>query len=123
MGKWAKQALVAVAITLGCAANPCYAQPVTASLPAGLPPSQATNTTASVLNVSTTVTLAKPSRHVVVKTDPTAAVIYVDFTNNTATSADFRIEPGAAVTYEGQPISAFKYIGASAAGTYSVLAH
>lgn len=82
------------------------------------------NTTASVPNTSTAVTLSatRTYMHVLVKTDPSAAVLYVDFANGTATTADMRIEPGASVLIEGVPISEFKIIGASATGTYSVLA-
>lgn len=82
------------------------------------------NTTASVPDTSTTITLSSTRTylHVLVKTDPAAAVLYVDFANGTATSGDFRVEPGGAILIEGVPISAFKIIGASALGTYSVLA-
>lgn len=82
------------------------------------------NTTGNVPDSSTTVTLSSTRTylHVLVKTDPAAAVLYVDFANGTATTGDFRIEPGSAILIEGVPISAFKIIGASALGTYSVLA-
>lgn len=83
-----------------------------------------TNTTASVANSSTTITLAAASRHIIVKTDPAAAIVYVDLANGTATSADFRIEPGGALAVDlSTGITAFKYIGASATGTISVCAY
>lgn len=82
-----------------------------------------TNTTASIENTSTTITLAAASTHLSIKTDPTAAVIYVDLANGTATTADFRIEPGAALTLDNLPaMTQFKYIGASATGTISICA-
>jgi hypothetical protein len=91
-------------------------------VPGSVAQASITNTTASVPNTSTTVTLAAASRHVIVKTDPAAAILYVDFADGTATSADFRVEPGGAVTIEGPSITTFKILGASATGTYSVLA-
>lgn len=91
-------------------------------VPSGKLQGSFSNATTNVANTSTTITLDKAARHVVIKTDPAAAVIYVDLDNGTATSADFRIDPGAGFMYEGKPITTFKYIGASAAGTISVAA-
>jgi hypothetical protein len=90
--------------------------------PSGQPQGNFTNTTASVANSDTTITLTKASRHVIIKTDPAAAIIYVDLNSGTATTADFRIEPGGALTYEGEPVATFHYIGATATGTISVMA-
>jgi hypothetical protein len=82
-----------------------------------------TNATTNVANTSTTITLAAASKHVIIKTDPAAAIIYVDLTNSTATTADFRIDPGGALIVElAAGITAFKYIGATATGTISVCA-
>ncbi len=82
-----------------------------------------TNLTASVPNANSAVTLVTGSHHITVKTDPSAAVLYVDLAGGTATTADFRIEPGAAQTWDDLPsISSFNIIGASATGTYSVTA-
>jgi hypothetical protein len=119
-----KAFILALALVLGVvwAAN---SQPLYRGIPGGsngLSQADITNTTANVANTSTTITLAAASRRIVIKTDPAAAVIYVDLANGTATSADFRIDPGASFVYEGEPISTFKYIGASATGTISVAA-
>ncbi len=82
-----------------------------------------TNTTANVPNTDTAVTLTASSTHICVKTDPAAAILYVDFTNGAATTADFRIDPGAAITLDNLPgITSIHVIGASATGTYSVAA-
>lgn len=105
---------------------PVFGQPLYRTIPGGsngVPVSQITNTTANVAATSTTITPTVPSRRIVIKTDPLAAVVYVDLAGGTATTADFRIEPGAAFVYEGEPITSFNYIGASAAGTISVCAY
>lgn len=82
-----------------------------------------TNATGNVPNTSTTVTLVAASTHLTIKTDPAAAVLYVDVANGTATTADFRIDPGAGMTWDNLPsMTAIKIIGASATGTYSVTA-
>lgn len=105
---------------------PVWGQPLYRTIPGGsngVPVGSITNTTANIANTSTTITPVFPSRRIVVKTDPAAAVVYVDLAGGTATSADFRIEPGAALIYEGEPVTSFNYIGASALGTISVLAY
>jgi hypothetical protein len=85
--------------------------------------SQITNTTENIAAVSTAITLASPSENITIKTDPAAAVIYVDFAGGTATAADFRIDPGAAFTLSGTKMKTFNYIGATATGTVSVCAN
>jgi len=81
------------------------------------------NTTDNIPNTSTTVTLAQACTHVLVKTPSTAAILYIDFANGAAaTSADFQLDPGAGILIEGPSITTFKILGASATGTYSVLA-
>lgn len=84
---------------------------------------QVTSVTGNVPNSSTTITLTHASTHLVIKTDPAAAVVYVDLNNGTATNADFRIDPGAGLALDFLPsFSAIKILGASATGTYSVAA-
>lgn len=82
-----------------------------------------TNTTASIAATSTALTLAAPSENITVKTDPSSAVIYIDFAGGTATTADFRLDPGASVTVTGTRMESFNYIGATAQGTVSVCAN
>lgn len=77
--------------------------------------------TAAIPNADTAVALVASSTHLTIKTDPTAAIIYVDLANTAATSADFRIDPGASISLDGLPgISSIHIIGAAAVGTYSV---
>ena len=97
--------------------NPIFAAPN------GVAQASITNTTAAVLDVDTTVTLAAASTHVTVKTDTGAAAIFIDLAGGTATSADFKIDGGGGYTYVGAPISSFHYIGASATGNISVCAN
>lgn len=97
--------------------------PVTLSGSAPVTQAQITSLTASVPNASTTVTLTHASTHLIIKTDPSAAILYVNLTNGTATTANFRIDPGAGLSLDNMPsITAFKILGASATGTYSVAA-
>lgn len=80
-----------------------------------------TGATGNVPNSDTAVPLTAASTHLCVKTDPAAAILYVDLTNNTATTADFRIDPGSCLCLDGLPgISSIHILGASATGTYSV---
>lgn len=109
---------------------PVWGQPLYRSIPGssnGFSQSQITNTTASVANTSTAINLVAPSRHIQVTVGGTTpAICYVDFAGNPATTADYAVnQSGAAgtVTYEGEPISTFNYIGATAAGTISVVAY
>jgi len=82
-----------------------------------------TSITGSVPNASTAIALTAASTHLVVKTDPAAAVLYVNLANGTATASNFRIDPGGSITLDGLPsISSIKILGASATGTYSVAA-
>ena len=82
-----------------------------------------TSLTANIPNVDTARALTASSTHLTVKTDPAAAVFYVDLTNSTATTSSFRIDPGSSVTFDGLPgITSIHVLGASATGTYSVAA-
>lgn len=83
--------------------------------------SDMTSVTGNVPNTATTVTFTKASRHIIVKTDPAAAVLYVAF-SGTATPSNFRIDPGAALAIDGPALGSISIIGASATGTYSVAA-
>ena len=90
----------------------------------GVATASITNATTNVANSSTAIALAAASRHIIIKTDPTSAVVYIDLAGGTATSADFRVEPGGALSVDlGTAISTFNYIGASATGTISVCAY
>lgn len=81
-----------------------------------------TNTTTTIPNTSTTVTLTAASRHIILVNSHTTTIVYVDLNNATATSADFAVGPGCALTYEGPAITSFKILGSAASGNYSVLA-
>jgi hypothetical protein len=84
---------------------------------------QVTNATGNVPNTSTAVVMVHASTHLIFKTDPAAAISYVDVANGTATTADFRVEPGGALALDNLPsFTQIKIIGASATGTYSVAA-
>lgn len=113
--------ILVLGVTVAVNAQPLYRQIPGGSN--GVAQTNITNTTANVANTSTAITLATASRRIVVKTDPAAAIIYVDLAGGTATTADFRVEPGGALVYEGEPITTFNYIGATATGTISVLAY
>lgn len=98
------------------ATNPIF------SAPDGVAQASIVNTTAAIAAADTAVALGTACRHVIIKSDVGAAAIYVDLANGTATTADFKIDPGGSIYYYGQAISSFHYIGASAAGNISVLA-
>lgn len=117
--------MLTICLCVALLALPGMTQPLYRNIPGGsngVAQSQITNTTANVANTSTALNCVVPSRRLVIKTDPAAAVIYVDLAGGTATTADFRIDPGASFVYEGEPISTFNYIGATATGTVSVMA-
>lgn len=95
-----------------------------AIVPTGVAQASIINTTASMPSSDTAIPSWVASRHVTVKSSPDAAIMYLDLAGGTATSADFRIEPGASFTYEGATLSSAPHIlGASATGTYSVCAY
>lgn len=82
-----------------------------------------TNVTASVPASSTTTILTNASRHVVIETSAAAAILYVRLDSTTATTANFAIAPGTQINLEALPlVSSVTVIGASATGTYSILA-
>jgi hypothetical protein len=100
------------------ASNPTF------SAPDGVPTASITNTNSSILAVSTLVTLTAASRHVTIKTSPTAAIIYVDYTGGAASSADWPIYPGGSYTIDlGEPITGYRYIGVTGTGDISTCAH
>lgn len=79
--------------------------------------------TGNVPATSTVITPTVASRHMIIKTDPSAAILYVRLDGGTVTSANFRIDPGASLSLDGLPLlPKISILGASAAGTYSVLA-
>lgn len=95
------------------------AQPVNASLPAGVPYGHIQGAGGNVPATTTAITFSPAVRHLDIWTTTTSAVLYVDLNGNAATSADAAIEPGASLHYEGEPITEIEILGASAAGTYS----
>ncbi len=81
------------------------------------------NTNTAIPDSSTQVTLGTACRHIRIRVNSAAVTLYVDLTDNTATSADYAIEPGDELVYDGgAAITAFKVIGSAAADTYNVLA-
>jgi len=115
---------IALLLLVGMVAN---AQPYMRAIPSGslgVTQSQITNTTANIANSDTILTLVVPSRRVTIKTSVTTApAVYVDFAGGVATTADFQVDPGGTISYEGEPIQSIHYIGAAATGTISVLAY
>lgn len=82
--------------------------------------------TANIAASDTAITFGGTFSHVIIKTSSSAAIIYVDPNNNTATSADFQIDPGGGFSFgmsNNLPgITGFHYLGASATGTISWMA-
>jgi hypothetical protein len=98
--------------------NPIFVEP------GGTSTANITNASSSIAASSTAVNLTAASRHLIIKTSPDAAIVYIDLTGGTATTADFRLDPGDAIDLDlGNAITTFNYIGASAAGVISVCAH
>jgi hypothetical protein len=96
------------------------------TLPGGLAAASITSVTGSVSASSTQVTLTAASTHVLVSIGGTTpAITYLSFVTP-ATTSNFAINPTTAlpgsVLYQGGPVTSIWLIGASAAGTYSVLA-
>lgn len=114
-----KRTLLALMTLLACSL-PAVAQPVYEPGNNTLP-SNMTSVTGNVPSSATTVTLTASSRHLIIKTDPAAAVLYVSFSGN-ATTSNFRIEPGSALSIDGPALPSISILGASATGTYSVCA-
>lgn len=98
---------------------PVQAQPVNASLPAGVPYGHIQAGGGNVPATTTAITFSPAVRHLDIWTVSSAAILYVDLNGNAATSADPAIAPGGAYHYEGEPISEIEILGASATGTYS----
>lgn len=82
-----------------------------------------TSALANIANTSTTITLDAPCRKVTVWTYSDSAAIHVNFKGNAAaTTSNAKIAPGASYTWGGpnaEPITTFRYIGASATGQLS----
>lgn len=90
--------------------------------PNGVAQASIVNVTAAVANVDTTIAFGASFTHAIIKTDTGASAIFVDLANGTATTADFKVDGGGALTYTGAPITGFHYIGSSASGNISYLA-
>lgn len=112
--------ITAVALMLGLLMSPAIAAPLVEPGNDTLP-SNMTSTTGNLAGTAATVTFTAPSRHIIIKTDPAAAVAYVAF-SGTATTSNFRIEPGGSLSIDGPALPSISIIGASATGTYSVAA-
>jgi hypothetical protein len=82
--------------------------------------------TANIAATDTAITFGGSFSHIIIKTSTSAAIIYVDPNNNTATTADFQIDPGSSVALglngNMAATTGFHYIGASATGTISWVA-
>lgn len=86
----------------------------------GQPQGLSTSITQNVAAVDTAIVMVAPSSHVIVTTSPAAAAVSVNLNNGTATAANYTINPGTTLTYNGRPLVGIHYIGASATGTISV---
>lgn len=80
--------------------------------------------TSNIAASDTAITFGSTFQHVIIKTSSSAAIVYVDINNNTATSADFQLDPGSGLGLglggtNMVGMSGFHYIGASATGTIS----
>ncbi len=80
--------------------------------------------TSSIAASDTAISFGGTFQHVIIKTSTGAAIVYIDINNNTATSANFQLDPGAGLSLGMGPgnmpgMTGFHYIGASAAGTIS----
>jgi hypothetical protein len=99
------------------AQNPIFAAP------SGVVQASITNTNTAIPDASTQVTLAAASAHIRIHNNSSTETLYVDLTDDTATSADYAILPGDSMEpYDGAPLAGFKVIGTNAADTYNVLA-
>lgn len=111
--------LVGLAVVLGLSL-PVFSAPIVEP-GSDILPANMTSVTGNLSGTAATVTPTVPSRHWIIKTDPAAAVAYVAF-SGTATSSNFRIDPGCSLNIDGPPLPSISIIGASATGTYSVAA-
>jgi hypothetical protein len=99
------------------AQNPIFAAP------SGVVQASITNTNTAIPDSSTQVTLTAASAHIRIHNNSATETLYVDLTDDTATSADYAILPGDSMEpYDGAPLTGFKVIGTNAADTYNVLA-
>jgi len=107
--------LVSVVLSL----SPCQAQPLNASLPAGVPYGHIQGGRGNIPGTTTAITFSPAVRHIDIWTTTGGAVLHVDLNGNTATTADPGIEAGGSFHYEGEPVSEIEIIGASASGSYN----
>lgn len=91
---------------------------------AGQPSASVYTVTGSIPNTSTTVTFTTPSNQITIGTTGSSAVLYVTFNGATATAtAGLMVNPGSYFTYQGPALASINIIGASATGSYTVIAH
>lgn len=83
--------------------------------------------TVNIAAVDTAIVFGGLFSHIIIKTSTNAAIAYIDLNNNTATTADFQIDPGGSYQYgfdgDGTAAPGFHYIGATATGTLSYTAY
>ena len=91
--------------------------------PSGVAAASIVNTTTSIPNTDTAVALGISAKRIKIQLSSGSAIMYVDFANGTATSGDYAIPAGGSVDYEGSAITSIHVLGASASGTYSILAY
>ena len=82
-----------------------------------------TSTNGNVPNTATTVTFTAPSTHWSIVTSSGAANLYFTWTGSDATNSNAILYPGVIFNYNGPAVSAISILGASATGTYSVVAY
>jgi hypothetical protein len=117
--------LLVVLLTL-LGAAPAWALPVTTTA-ASVTAANSTSVTGNVAATSTTITFTQPVTQFTINIGgSTPAIVYLSLTSP-ATTSNFAINPttgtGGSYTYSGTAVSAIYIIGATAAGTYSVLGH
>jgi len=107
--------LLGVSVTL--------AQPIVKDMPNSVLQSSITSVNGSIPSSSTTVTLSGASSRITIWTSSDAANLYVNFNGSAATSSNAIIYPNSSLTITTMPIKSFKILGASAAGTYNLVAY
>jgi hypothetical protein len=104
-------------------ANPISSTNPLPTIPGTQTIANGTSVTASIPGSSTTVTLTAASTNILITTSPGAAILYVNPWGGAATASNFAIQPGSSMSFTCLPITSFTIFGATATGTYSVLAH
>lgn len=113
---------------LFCSICAVYAQVQVISIPTGVS-TQAlmTETNGSIAATASTITFNAASTNIDIITSSGAALLYVNLVGGTASTSggtSMIVYPNIPYKYVGQPsISSISIIGASASGTYSIVAH